>query len=307
MKIRPFGDKKLAPALLICFGLFSGSQLLYCATEQGKEPAILKCAAVQMRSTRDLAANSRRIAKSIQDTAAKGARVVVFPECALTGYFEDTITNLSTMEITNAASQVYAACRNAHVYAIVGSAWREGDAFYDSALIIDPAGRLIERYDKMQLAEKWPRAGDKLFVFQIDGVPCSVMICHDERYPELVRLPVLAGAKLIFYVSHESGLDEQSKIGPYRAQIQARAVENNVFIIQANAPANPDKTGSHGQSRIIAPDGNVLQESSISEEDILIGTLDLKRATRSNALNSLKRGPLAAWWAEGLKHVKRVE
>jgi hypothetical protein len=84
------------------------------------------------------------------------------------------------------------ACRQAGVYAIVGSAWREGDKLFDSALVIAPTGKVLERYHKIQLAERWPQPGDHLSVFKIDGVPCSVIICHDERYPELVRLPVLA-------------------------------------------------------------------------------------------------------------------
>ena len=170
-----------------------------------------------------------------------------------------------------------------------------------------PAGKVIERYHKIHLVEPWPQAGDHLSVFQIDGVPCSVIICHDERYPELVRLPVLAGAKVIFYISSESGLHEESKLGPYRAQIQARAVENTVYVVQANAPANKDATGSHGQSRIMAPDGNIMEEASIFQEDVLVQTLNLRKATRSNALNSLNRGPLGDWWQDGVKRVRIIE
>jgi predicted amidohydrolase len=144
-------------------------------------------------------------------------------------------------------------------------------------------------------------------VFRVRGVPCSIIICHDERYPELVRLPVLAGAQVVFYISHESGLREEHKVGPYRAQIQARAVENGVYVVQANAPANKDATGSHGHSRIIATDGNILKEASIFREEVLMAKLDLTRATRANARNSLKRGPLREWWESGLKRVRILE
>src|SRR4029078_7491457 len=140
------------------------------------------------------------------------------------------------------------ACKQHKVYAVVGMPYREGDRLYNSAVVIDPAGKVVERYHKIQLAEDWPDAGDHLSVFKVDGVPCSIIICHDERYPELVRLPVLAGARVVFYLSHESGIRAESKIGPYRAQIQARAVENTVYVVQANAPANEDTSGSHGQS-----------------------------------------------------------
>ena len=229
------------------------------AAEDAATASSLKVAAVQMRSSPNLADNVRLITNSIHECAQRGARVVVFPECALSSYIENALTNLTAAQLTAASEEVAEACRRAEVYAIVGTAWREGEKLFNSAFIIAPTGKVIERYDKIQLAERWPQAGDHLSVFKIAGVPCSVIICHDERYPELVRLPVLAGAKVVFYISHESGLRHEKKLNPYRAQIQARAVENSVFIVHANAPANADATGSHGQSRIIAPDGNILE------------------------------------------------
>jgi predicted amidohydrolase len=260
-----------------------------------------------MRSSRDLSNNVSRICGSIRDGAGQGARVVVFPECALTGYFEQIITNLTVQQISSAEEEVARACSNAAVYAIVGSVHRENGKLFNSAVVFAPTGKIIERYHKIQLAERWPDGGDHLSVFKIDGVPCSIIICHDERYPELVRLPVLAGAQVIFYVSHESGLREEQKLNPYRAQIQARAVENTVFVVQANAPANKDLTGSHGQSRVIAPDGNILHEASIFQQDVLTATLNLRLATRANAKSSMTRGPLRDWWSEGVKRVRVIE
>ena len=146
-----------------------------------------------------------------------------------------------------------------------------------------------------------------LSVFRVKGVPCSIIICHDERYPELVRLPVLAGARVVFYLSHESPVTQEHKLGPYRAQIQARAAENSVFVVHANAPANPDASGSHGQSRLIDPDGTILQEASLFKEEVLVATLELARAHAGNARRSLTRGPLGAWWKAGLEHVKRID
>jgi predicted amidohydrolase len=112
---------------------------------------------------------------------------------------------------------------------------------------------------------------------------------------------------LIFYLSHESGIRQERKLDPYRAQIQARAVENTVFVVQANAPANDDLSGSHGQSRIIAPDGNILQEALMFSEEIVMADLSLSEATASNALRSLSRGPLKDWWQEGIKQVRVIE
>jgi len=296
------------PALLTALWLFaviSHPSVIHAA--ESNTPPQLKVAAVQMRSTRNLADNLARITNSIRECAHNGARVVVFPECALTGYFEEAATNVTSAQLAQAEQQISDACRESNIYAIVGSAWREDSKLLNSALIISPAGKVIERYHKIHLAERWPQGGDHLSVFKIDDVPCSVIICRDERYPELVRLPVLAGAKVIFYVSHESGLREEHKINPYRAQIQARAVENTVYVVQANAPANKDTSGSHGHSRIIAPDGNILHEASIFGEDVLIETLDLRKATRNNARGSLEHGPLQNWWQEGVKRVRIID
>jgi len=265
-------------------------------------------AAVQMRSSRDLQDNVASIQKHLQNCAAKGVRVAVFPECALTGYYEDLIPKFSAEQLADAEKQVAETCRKADIYAVVGMPYRDGDKLYDSAAVFAPSGKVIERYHKVQLAESWPEPGDHLSVFKVDGVPCSIIICHDERYPELVRLPVLAGSRIIFYLSHESGVRSESKIGPYRAQIQARAVENTVFVVHANAPANPDTTGSHGQSRLIAPDGNLIgPEASTFGEEVVAAKLDLRQATASNARSSLTRGPLCDWWRDGIKRVRVIE
>ena len=223
----------------------------------------LKVAAVQFRSSRDLDENVARIRGHLRRLADRGVRVAVFPECALTGYFEDVVKATTAERLAAAERQVADACREAGLYAVVGSPYREGHKLYNSATVIAPSGRVVERYHKVQLAEPWPTPGDHLSVFRVDGVPCSIIICHDERYPELVRLPVLAGARVVFYLSHESGVRQERKLEPYRAQVQARAAENTVFVVHANAPANDDLTGSHGQSRVVAPDGNVVREASM--------------------------------------------
>jgi predicted amidohydrolase len=267
----------------------------------------IRVAVVQMRSTRDLAENVRKIEAQLARCAADGVQIAVFPECALTGYFEDEFMRaVSAEQLASAERQVADACRTHDTYAIVGTPYRDGDRLFNSAVVITPRGEVLARYHKIQLAESWPVAGERLLVFPIDGILASIIICHDERYPELVRLPVLAGSRIVFYVSHESGLKEEKKLAPYRAQIQARAVENTVYIVQANAPANADATGSHGQSRLIAPDGNLIDEASIFGEDVLVATLDLERSTGRQALHSIERGPLGDWWREGVAKVRIV-
>jgi predicted amidohydrolase len=269
-------------------------------------PRSLRVAAVQFRSSGDLDDNVTRIRDHVRRLGRKGVRVAVFPECALTGYSEGAVRAATAARLADAERRVADACREAGLYAVVGTPHRDGDKLYNSATVLGPTGTVIERYHKVQLAESWPTPGDHLSVFPVDGVPCSVIVCHDERYPELVRLPVLAGSRVVFYLSHESGLRQESKLGPYRAQIQARAAENTVYVVHANAPANDDLSGSHGQSRVVAPDGNLEGEAPMFGEAVVEADLDLRRATAANALRSLERGPLSEWWRDGLRRVRVI-
>lgn len=117
----------------------------------------------------------------------------------------------------------------------------------------------------------------------------------------------LAGAQLFFYISCESGLSDEHKIEPYRAQIQARAVENGVYIVHANTPARMDDwtagDTSHGQSRIIAPDGNLLAEASVDGEEMVVADIDLRYARDGGMGASLTSGPAAEWIRQGVELV----
>lgn len=295
--------------LLLLVGVFSSLLLTTSAPVKEKVPAPrqLHVAAVQMRSRRDLSANVRQTIAWLKQCAQEKVEVAVFPECSVSGYFNDYTPKRTAAELSWAEEELSRACKELGIWAIVGMPVRQQGKLFNSAVVIDETGKIRERYHKVQLAEPWPDPGDHLSVFRVKGVPCSIIICHDERYPELVRLPVLAGARVIFYLSHESPITQEHKLGPYRAQIQARAVENSVFVVHANAPANPDATGSHGQSRIIDPDGNLIHEASMFKEEKLTALLDLKRATAGNALRSLSRGPLGPWWREGVKQVRQID
>lgn len=272
-------------------------------------PATLVVAVVQFQSGADIAENVDRHCRHIRDCAQAGAQVVVFPECSVTGYSKDIAGFSNAGELAQAEARIADAARAAGVHAVIGIPTVHGTAVYNSAIVVGRDGHIIERYHKVQLAgERWATPGDHLSVFRILGIPCSIIICHDERYPELVRLPVLAGAQVIFYISHESGVSSPQKMGPYRAQVQARAVENNVFVAHANAPADRvTHQGSHGESRVVAPDGSILTEAHIYGEEVLRVPLDLSLATRTNALRSPGCGFLQHWWEGGTKMVRRVE
>lgn len=281
------------------------------ANQRLSDPGHIRVAAVQMHSSHNLKENVEKICRHLSECARKGVRVAVFPECSTTGYFRDEIPGYSMQDYLSAEKEIANACIENKIYAVVGTPYFEDGQRYNMALVIDDKGQTIHRQVKINLVggdRPWAQPGNSLGIFRIDGEICSVIICHDSRYPELVRLPVIKGARLVFYLSCESSMTSENKIEPYRAQVVARAVENNVYVVQANTPQRLDPVeGSHGQSRIVDPNGNLIREALIFSEDVLIEELDLTRASGNTAKRSLEAGFLNDWWNKGLELVKDPE
>jgi len=274
-----------------------------------RSPSALRVAAVQLRSVDNYDSNLERIHSILVECASEGVQVAAFPECAVTGYDAKAILRPSLRNLRQTERELAETCRRHSIHALVGIPWRSRDQIQNAVIVIDQDGRLVTRHLKVHLVgqdRSWgcTPGNTPSPVFPVGRALCSVFICHDSRYPELCRLPVLAGARVLFYISHEASLTKESKMEPYRAQIQARAAENGVFVVHANAPANRDLSASHGQSRIVGPDGNLLEEASIFDEEVLIADLELPEATAENALRSLDVPPLDQWWRDGMRHVR---
>lgn len=263
----------------------------------------LKVAAVQFRSSFDIADNTKRIVAALESLADKGVAVAVFPECAVTGYHTGPSIDATPEQLEGAAALIAQTCARRRIGAVVGSVFKTGGRAYNVALVFNEKGEMVERFGKLQLAgEKWATPGNHMALFELGGVPSTVIICHDERYPEFVRLPAIAGARVVYYISHESGMKSEQKLPGYRAQMMARAVENQMFAVAANAPGNnADNSGSHGQSRIIRDDGNIIEEASIYGEDVIIATVSIKPAKLTRPLE----GVTGAWWKLGLEQLLR--
>ena len=164
------------------------------------------------------------------------------------------------------------------------------------------------RYSKTHLAESWPSPGKVLPVYKLADAKSCFLICHDIRYPELVRLPAVRGARVCYFCSNESGLTSEHKLSAYRAMPIARATENGIFVVMANAPANPEdvksSSQSHGNSKIIHPDGNVLVEAGYFEERLVSYSIEVNDADGAVAARAAHDDTiLRDWMNQGAKLV----
>ena len=250
--------------------------------------------------------------------AKDGVQVVAFPEAGICGYActPGYWEGADPKAFRAAERRVERAAKTLGLAVVLGTVhWEEGHRIddplrlFNSLLLIDRDGTVKGRYSKTHLAERWPAPGRRLFVTKLAGVPSCFIICHDVRYPELVRLPAIAGAQVCYFCSNESGLLQEYKLSAYRAMPIARATENSIYVVMANAPANPDDlhspSQSHGNSKVIHPDGNVICEAGFFEERLVAATVDLSAANRAMALRSVNDETiLREWMREGVRLVE---
>ena len=279
-------------------------------TNLSSAPA-LRVAACQILTFPDTRRSTEKICSWLEKAAKDRIDVVVFPEAAVCGYAADPeYWKVAKPEDFKAAeAAVIAAARRLDVSVVLGTAHWEATKIYNSVLVIDKDGRTCGRYSKTFLAERWPVPGRKLPVWTVAGVKSCFIICHDIRYPELVRLPAIAGAQICYYSSNESGLVEEHKLSAYRAMPIARATENSIYLVMANAPADSrdmhSQSQSHGNSKIVHPNGTVLAEAGYFNETLIAATIDLKPADRAMAKRAASEdGAVNKWLREGSKLVE---
>ena len=262
----------------------------------------LHVAACQILTYPEPARSAEKICAWLETAAQDHVDVAVFPEAAICGYICEPAywKQANPRDFEAAERTVIAAAAKLNIAAVVGTAHWEDGQVYDSVLAIDRGGRVRGRYSKTYLAEKWPTPGRKLVVMTLAGVKSCFIICHDVRYPELVRLPAIAGAQICYFSSNESGLLLENKLSAYRAMPIARATENSIYLVMANAPADPSdvrRTGqSHGNSKIVHPDGTVIVEAGHFKETLVSAVIDLKAASRSIASRSVNEGTMISGW-----------
>jgi predicted amidohydrolase len=221
--------------------------------------------------------NRVRILGLIDEAVAQGAKLVVFPECALSGYVFDDIdeARLASERVPGPSTQALAAtCKELGVYAIVGMLEDAGETIYNSAVLCWPQG-IVGIYRKTHLpflgVDKMTGLGpDPYRVFDTPFGRIGMLICYDLRFPEAARCLALDGADIIAVPTNwPQGADvAPDLIAP------TRALENRVFIVAVNRAGTERGASFIGKSQIIDPSGRRLALAQTTDEAILTATFD---------------------------------
>ncbi|MGY5802121.1 nitrilase family protein [Rhizobium sp. LEGMi12c] len=240
--------------------------------------------------------NLAAIERLARTAKAQGAEILVLPELADSGYSfrdGDEVAALAGPVPGGQSAGVF--CRLAGelgLYIVSGIAERDGDRFYNSALLCGPEG-YIGKYRKLHLwnnENRFFKKGDLgLPVFDLPFGRIGIAICYDGWFPETFRELALAGAELVCVPTNWVPMAGAESAPEPMANIlhKAAAHTNGLYIACADRIGIERDQPFIGRSLIVGPQGwPVSGPASTDREEILLAEIDLSSVAETRTLNS---------------------
>lgn len=235
-------------------------------------------------------ANVAAVRAKLHEAAGHGARLVVFPECILSGYcftskaeawpFAETIPGRSTQALA-------ADCRELGIWAAVGmlEARPSDGALLNACVLIGPGG-IAATYRKTHLpflgVDRFTTPGDQPFaVHDLGGLRVGLSICYDGSFPEPARCLMLLGADLVLLPTNwPSGARPTAT-----TLIPARALENHIYYAAVNRTGSERGFEFIGLSRVLDCNSNFLAKSDNASPCTLFADIDPERARQKRLVH----------------------
>ncbi len=233
----------------------------------------MKIAAAQIDCTLgDLAANARKMRDFAERGKAAGAELVVFPEMADTGYAMAVIREQAKPWSEGVVPELQEIAQTLSLAIISGVSEKEGDAIYNSQVVIDATGAIIAKYRKTHLfapieEDKCCTAGQELVSVALGSLQLGLTICYDLRFPEIYRALALEQGANVFIISSAWPFP---RVEHQRILATARAIENQSYVVLANRVGKDEGVPFCGSSVVIDPYGVVVAGASADREELVV-------------------------------------
>lgn len=262
---------------------------------------VVKFAAMQLTKTWDLEANLEKIKGAIREAAANGANVVLPQELMAAPYFckKQEAKYFELAEETDNSrliKELSALAKELNVVIPVSYFEKAGNTFFNSLVMIDADGTVLENYRKSHIpdgpgySEKYYFSpGDTGFkVWKTKFGTFGAGICWDQWFPELARCLVLNGAEAIFYPTaigsepQDLSLDSRDH---WQRTMQGHSAANLVPVIASNRVGvevdDGIETTFYGSSFITDHTGGKLAEAPREGETIIYAAIDLQATAKA--------------------------
>ncbi len=236
----------------------------------------MKIGAYQFRATGNIDNNREIIHAAISEAVSQKLDLLVFPECALTGYPPYDIPNSAAVDfhrVTACLEELQAIASEKKLCIVLGTVLKEQDKIHNSAVVFTPNGkpivyskRALWGYDKDNFS-----TGHSKGIFQFANRKIGVRICFEVRFPEYFKELYRENTDLDIILFYD--ISKQEDIQRYeliRSHIRTRAVENvcPILTVNTSAPFQTAPTALFGRS------GQVLLEQERNKEGLLQYELD---------------------------------
>ena len=250
----------------------------------------------------DVCRNGAAIRRQMRAAARRGAEVVHFSECALSGYAGaqfDSFEGYPWDALAAETARVRELASELGIWTILGSTHpRRSGKPTNCLYLIDPAGRIARRYDKSFLmpGDRLHYApGRRIVTHTLGGVKFGLLICFDFRFPELWRELLTRRCRLVFFSAYLASPRRNPLMEQVAPATLATRASENVFYVVAN---NTCGGCQWCNARIHRPDGAIVAQAPWNRPAVLTHTIDL--ATDPTLYDPI--GPLALRAAHGARH-----
>ncbi|KAK4626531.1 Hydrolase [Fulvia fulva] len=255
----------------------------------------LKLALVQLATGKDKAANLARARSKVLEATSKGANIVVLPECFNspygTNYFAQYAETLLPSPPTKEQSPSFHAlselAKEAKAYLVGGSIpeyWEESKKHYNTSLVFDPSGKLLDSHRKVHLFDidipgkisfhesEVLSPGNKVTIIDLPEYgKIAVAICYDIRFPELA---MIAARKDAFLLLYPGAFNLTTGAMHWELQARARAMDNEVYVGLCSPARDMDADyNAWGHSMLVNPNASIQSELD-EHEGIAYADLD---------------------------------
>ncbi|MBE7512196.1 MAG: carbon-nitrogen family hydrolase [Anaerolineales bacterium] len=201
-----------------------------------------------------------------QEAARRGAELVVFPELWDNGYMLDKAKEFASPMAGGLFAQVGALAKQLNIFILGSMLEKRGVGVYNTCAVFSPRTGTMGAYRKIHLFEPlqeplYLSPGEAPLSVDLPWGTTGIAICYDLRFPELLRRYAVEGAKVLVLPAEWP----QARINHWRTLLQARAIENQYFVIGCNRVGEYNGTVFGGHSMIVDPWGNLVAEAGEGE------------------------------------------
>lgn len=246
----------------------------------------IKIAAIQMSTVADKMENVRTVKTYLEKIKDENPDFVILPEMFCCPYQTENFPIYAEKEGGPVWQQLSGYAKQYGIY-LIGGSMPEKDAegnVYNTSYIFDREGKQIGKHRKVHLFDIDVKggqtfkesdtltAGDRETVFDTEFGKMGVMLCFDIRFPELSRMMVNDGAKVIFV---PAAFNMTTGPAHWELSFRTRALDNQIYMVGC-APARDVSAGyiSWGHSIVTDPWGRVIDMLD-EKKGILLAELDM--------------------------------